>query len=132
MSTETNNDMQTKYKGYTIEPKRDFGDGYLSNGRVIKKGFVVCKGICNIMPGGAWFKTVAEAKDAISVLIRVRGNATRFWEIMQPFGYKLGQKVDDMDGTVTCGRFSALIENGIVVQRSDGRTTRTLVRKEAA
>jgi hypothetical protein len=70
-----------KYRGHTIEGKRDFGThGYLSNGKVIRKGWVVVKDFCNIMPGGTWFFSLSEARRAIDVLIRVKGNAQRFWE----------------------------------------------------
>lgn len=118
------------YCGYLIVPKRDFP---LESKQT---GFVVTDGMCNIMPGGCWFATVEEAKQAIDVLKSVNGNADRFWEIIQPFGYKLGQKVSDLDSVVVQGRFKAVIANGIVVKlvtkNLDGTvTTETLDEADA-
>ena len=111
--------MNTKHRGYTIEPKRDHTPA---------AGFVVTKNDCNIMPGGCWFDTVKEAKNAINVLIRVKGDSELFWEIMQPFQYThIGQKTGLEHSTVTCGRFKAVIENyrvvKLVTQNRDGTVT---------
>jgi hypothetical protein len=106
------------YRNHKIEPKMDFGPhGYLSDGKVIKKGWVVVKDCCNIMPGATWFASVSEAKNAIDVLLKVKGNARHFWEIMQPFKYKrVGQKADIQHGETVCGRFRAVIQNFKVVR----------------
>jgi hypothetical protein len=130
-------DMKTySYRGYVIGPKQDFGThGYLSNGKIIKKGWVVCYGPgarmdlrdapnmlvegCNAMPGATWFQTIKEAKHGIDVLIKVGGeqNSDKFWEIMHPFEYKhVGQKADFESGSVRKGRFAAIIENFKVVK----------------
>ena len=108
------------YRGHSIVPKRDFGStGYWMNGRFVKKGFVVVKDGCNVMPGACWFQTIEEAQHAIRVLIKTKGNDDHFWEIMQPFNYKVGQKVKGEPinpGTtsVSCGRFHAKIVGGVV------------------
>ena len=78
------------YRGFTIEPKRDFGpSGFYIGGKFIKRGYVVVKDGCNAMPGATWFYTVEDAKNAIDILIDVGGDdiwqpaasfAERFWE----------------------------------------------------
>lgn len=100
------------YRGHEIRPKRDFPFGSK------EKGFVVCQGICNVMPGGTWFKTRDEAVEAIDVLLEVKGDAGRFWEIMQPFEYThIGQKTPGIEnGSCECGRNKAVIEGGKVVK----------------
>jgi len=109
-----------RYRGFLIKPKRDFGNGYLSNGRVIKRGWNVVKDGCNIMPGATWFETPKKAKRAINVLLRVKGDAQKFWEIMQPFEFKrVGQKTTERDCTIRKGRFFVKIENGRVVEYRD-------------
>ena len=68
------------HRGFTIEPKRDFGPvGFYIDGALIKDGFVVVKDGCNPMPGAAWFRTIARAQYAIDVLIEVDGDADKFW-----------------------------------------------------
>lgn len=111
--------MVVRYRNFEIVPKLDFGThGYIDGkGRVIKAGFVVCQGDCNIMPGATWFETIKEAKNGIDVYIKVEGNADKFWEVMQPFEYKrVGQKSDIENGEVRQGRFYAKIENHRVVK----------------
>lgn len=81
-----------KFRGFTIEPKRDFGPtGFYIDGRFIKRGYVVVKDGCNAMPGATWFLTIADAKEAINVLIDVGGDdiwnresgySAKFWERM--------------------------------------------------
>jgi hypothetical protein len=76
---------------YRIVPKRDFGNGpgfWLPNaGDVgtkrygwVKSGFVVTDGMCNIMPGATWFRTVAEAHRALVIWVGCHGDAQEFWE----------------------------------------------------
>ena len=75
------------------------------------------------MPGAMWFFTVREAKRAIDVYKAVRGNAPRFWERMEPFGYKVGQRVPQVpfsmgatNQTIAQGRWTAKVVNGIVTK----------------
>lgn len=64
------------YRGFTVEPKRDFGPaGFLVDGRVTKIGYVVTRHGCNAMPGAVWFRSIEDAKDAIDVLIETGGGA---------------------------------------------------------
>ena len=101
----------TEYRGYTIQPKLDFGVDSTET------GFVVVQSGCNAMPGATWFKSVPEAKSAIDILIRVKGDAVRFWEIMQPFEYgRLGQRADFENGVCRSGRYTALIKNFKVIE----------------
>jgi hypothetical protein len=112
----------TIYRGHAIVPKRDFGTyGFFIKGRYVKKGFVVVKDGCNVMPGACWFRTIEEAQHAIRVLIKTKGNAEHFWEIMQPFGCVVGQKARDNgsfmgETSVSCGRFHAKIVGGVVTE----------------
>lgn len=123
--------MNTKYKNHSIEPKRDFDPGMVK-----QTGFVVVKNGCNVMPGGCWFNTVKEAKHGINVLLKVKGDADKFWEIMQPFKYRrLGQRSGSENAVVTQGRFSAVIENFKVVvlmvtNRNGSVTTRQVKGRE--
>lgn len=75
------------YRGYTIVPKRDFGNiAYQSNGCVYRKGYVVIGGeyrICNVMPGGIWFNSIVEAKDGIDTLIESKESGKDFWAIQK-------------------------------------------------
>lgn len=113
-----------RYKGFEIVPKRDLGpDGFFEKGCWIKHGWIVLKKGCNAMPAATWFRSLAGARRAIRVLLRVKGDAQRFWEVLQPFEYRrIGQRVDFEQGHVRKGRFLAVIENYRVVQlRSDLR-----------
>jgi hypothetical protein len=68
------------YRGFAVEPKRDFGPvGFYIDGRFVKDGFVVVKDGCNAMPGATWFRTIDSAKHAIDVFIDVDGDAYKFW-----------------------------------------------------
>jgi hypothetical protein len=99
------------YKGFEIKPKLDWTHA------ADQRGFVVVKDWCNVMPAACWFETVKEARHGINVLLKVKGNANRFWEIMQPFEFKrVGQKASFENGTVTQGRFKAIIQNFRVVK----------------
>ncbi|QIG70736.1 hypothetical protein EVB91_185 [Rhizobium phage RHph_I1_18] len=70
------------YERYRIKPKRDFsGKGYLLNGQWIRRGFVVTNGgMINVMPGATWFLTIADAMDALRILIEVNHNPELFWQ----------------------------------------------------
>lgn len=80
------------YRGFTIEPKRDFGpSGFYIGGRFVKRGYVVVKERCNAMPAATWFLTIEDAKQAIDVLIDVDGAdiwkrpasySDKFWECL--------------------------------------------------
>lgn len=111
------------YRGHKIEPKRDFGSGkgHLIDGKWVKKGWVVVKSNCNVMPGACWFQTIKEAKHGIDVLIQVGGekNSGAFWDIMHPFDYEVGKLAPDHTkghaSTVTKGKHWAVVgEDGIV------------------
>lgn len=76
---------------YRIVPKRDFGSGrgyWLPNAGntgtgkygFVKRGFVVTDGICNVMPGAAWFQTIPEAMRAIRVHMQT-GDTMAFWDL---------------------------------------------------
>jgi hypothetical protein len=109
------------YLGYKIETKRDHGSRPPKN-----PGWVVVgkyQGIycCNAMPGATWFHSLRSAREAICVLIAVEGekNAGLFWEVLQPFGYKVGDKEGHgCDSSITCGRYSATVKAGAVVKVS--------------
>ena len=113
-----------EYRGYSIKPKKDFGtQGFLIEGKWVKKGYVVVKDGCNAMPGATWFRTVAEAEEAIDVLIAVDGDAELFWELLQPFGHFPGEKNPSKsavvaDSVVQSGRFLAKIVGGVVSHRT--------------
>ena len=69
------------HRGFTVEPKRDFGpSGFYIGGKFIKHGFVVTKNGYNAMPGATWFLSVDDAKHAIDTFIDVNGNADKFWQ----------------------------------------------------
>lgn len=72
-------------KPYRIVPKRDFGagPGFWINRAWVKSGFIVTDGRCNIMPGACWFRSIAEAMDALTILLNVGHNADRFWDAMR-------------------------------------------------
>lgn len=112
-----------RYRGHEIKPKLDFGSGkgFLIKRKWVKKGWVVVKDFCNVMPGACWFQSLREARNGIDVLIKVKGNAEAFWEIMQPFEhepgvpYRRGLNVGGGSATITKGKHWAKIENGKVV-----------------
>jgi hypothetical protein len=66
---------------YRIVPKRDFPkNGFLINGKWVKRGFVVTRNGSNPMPGATWFQTVAEAHRAIKIYEAVGGDPVLFWK----------------------------------------------------
>lgn len=74
--------ISIEYRGYTIRPKLDMGGTpWLCNGNSIRRGYIVTKDHAQIMPGGAWFGSVIEAKAGIDILIAADGNGSRFWEL---------------------------------------------------
>lgn len=69
---------------WRIVPKRDFGSGpgFWIDGQWVKTGYVVTDGICNVMPGATWFRTVARASEALVIYVEVAaagGDAEEFW-----------------------------------------------------
>jgi len=88
--------MSEQYRGFTIQPKRDFDrNGFFIKGRVIREGFVVVRDGLNVMPAATWFFTVGHAKTGIDILIEVAGDkagrdfgeyAPRFWEEIKARG----------------------------------------------
>lgn len=66
------------YKGYEIKAKRDYADVLAyDRGFYLRDGFVVTKGIVNVMPGAVWFNNLDAARNAIDILDAV-GEAD-FW-----------------------------------------------------
>lgn len=68
-------------KRYRIKPKRDwprYGFYDAATRTNIKTGYVVTDGVCNVMPGATWFRTVADAFLAIEVH-KVTGDTQAFW-----------------------------------------------------
>jgi hypothetical protein len=64
---------------YRIQRKQDFGPmGFWIGGEWVRRGFVVTSGGANVMPGATWFRSIAEAMDAIAVLEKT-GNGPAFW-----------------------------------------------------
>ncbi len=56
------------YRGLAIEPKKDFGTvGFFLDGKYVKKGWLICKGMCNIVDGAGWFTTINKAKEYIDL-----------------------------------------------------------------
>lgn len=73
--------IDIEYKGFHIMPKRDFGGYPYSNVNTIRKGYVVVKDGCNVMPGATWAHSVIEAKEMIESYIEAEGNGDLFWKI---------------------------------------------------
>lgn len=72
------------YRGYQILPKRDFGrHGFLIDGKVVKRGYVVTDGMCNVMPGATWTQTIWRARELVDALIESQGNSDEFWRIVR-------------------------------------------------
>lgn len=57
------------YRGFTIAAKRDFDIGFLIDGFLVRAGYIVTDGVCEVMPGAVWFQTVQHAMKAIDDLI---------------------------------------------------------------
>lgn len=76
------------YRGYIIEPKRDFGPyGYRGDGgHVIRVGFLAVKDGCNATPGAGWYTSIAQARRGIDALIAAQGDAQRFYAIFRAGG----------------------------------------------
>lgn len=76
-------EYKLNYRGYTIQHKRDFGDGWhLIDGMPVRAGFVVVdQNGCLALPGACWDQTVAAAKESIDVLLAVGGDAKAFWHV---------------------------------------------------
>lgn len=75
---------------FRIVPKRDFGPGPgwwlpdagntgTGNYGHVKRGFIVTDGLCNVMPGACWFRSIPEALQAIETYCGVHGDAQAFW-----------------------------------------------------
>jgi len=75
--------MDTKYRGFTIKPKLDFGRyGFHIEGQIVREGFVVTDGSCNVLPGATWSQTVDGAKVLTDLHIKSKGDATKFWNLV--------------------------------------------------
>ena len=64
-----------EYRGFKIEQKRDFGEyGYLIPGKgLVKTGYVITDGRCNVMPGASWAITPSVARKMIDAYIAAGG-----------------------------------------------------------
>lgn len=78
-----------RYRGFVVEPKRDFvGRGFFIGGKFVKKGWVVVyppghrHAGCNAMPAATWDTTLRGARGMVDAFITARGNAARFWRIV--------------------------------------------------
>ena len=92
--TEVEVSTKTVWCGYTVEPKRDFGNQpHLIDGKWVSEGFVVTKGGVNVMPGATWFRTVEDALDGIAAYIVVDGDGDKFWALMRLA--KVGKRKQD-------------------------------------
>lgn len=57
------------YKGFEIVAKRDFGASmYYDQGFYQRDGFIVSKGMTNMIPGAGWFSSLEQAKEAADIL----------------------------------------------------------------
>lgn len=94
LDQETFRNLEIGARRFRIVPKRDFGSGSgfwcAGAGTVgterygwVKRGFVVTDGVCNIMPGATWFRSVADAMEAIKVYWEARGDGAEFWSLWQ-------------------------------------------------
>ena len=79
---------------YRIVVKRDFGKGpgfWLPGAGntgtekygFVKSGFVVTDGVCNVMPGATWFRSIRAALDGIRCLELSEGNSNLFWSLIR-------------------------------------------------
>ena len=115
-------DEKIAYKGYTIVPKRDFGNtAYQDRGNVTRRGYLVIQNHCNIMPGGAWFKSVLEAKVGIDILIDSQTTGQNFHEL-----YRARNGQEEETQPLRCPYCSGLlvaVDTGVVeVGEWDGHT----------
>lgn len=72
---------------YQIVPKQDFGPyGYYDadERKMIRDGFVVTDGICNVMPGASWFRTKQEAEIGI-VALKLVGDSPDWYTVFIAF-----------------------------------------------
>lgn len=78
-----------RYRGFTIEPKLDFGGHpFLTHGNVINTGWVVIsEDGCLAMPGASWSASILSARATIDIWIESGFNADKFWELMEPYRY---------------------------------------------
>lgn len=74
-------DIKIEYRGFIIQPKRDFGGYPYSNVNTIRKGYVAVRDGLNYMPGATWAGSVIEAKAMIDSYIEADGDGQKFWEI---------------------------------------------------
>jgi hypothetical protein len=78
--------ISIEYKGFTIRPKLDMGSTpWLVNGNEYRRGYIVTRNDIQIMPGGAWFTSVIEARFAIDILIEAREDGPTFWNLWNEY-----------------------------------------------
>lgn len=86
---------------YQIVPKQDFGHyGYYDAKRrcLIREGFIVTDGFCNVMPGATWFRTKEEAEIGIEAL-RLAGDNADFYAVYKALK-KQRDEIQNMMGGV--------------------------------
>ena len=78
--------ISIEYKGFTIRPKLDMGSSpWLVNGNEYRRGYIVTRNGVQVMPGGAWFDSVIEARAAVDILIESNGDAAAFWNLWNEY-----------------------------------------------
>lgn len=86
-----------EYGEYEFKPRNEQGwpdeDTY---------GYWVVKDHVNIMPGGCWFHTIAEARHGVKMLELAKGNANLFWLLMGNAGLTTTTDVGGVHDSITC------------------------------
>lgn len=74
--------ISIEYKGFTIRPKLDMGSSPWSvNGNDYRRGYIVIRNGVQVMPGGAWFHSVLEARVAIDLFVESGEDGPTFWNL---------------------------------------------------
>jgi hypothetical protein len=94
----------TEYAGFTIKPKRDFGErGFYDadTRRNVKEGWVIVKDGCNAMPGATWAHTQARATQMIDVFMAVDQDSQKFWHLLRAINAGEAEPVVKKKGEVS-------------------------------
>lgn len=74
---------QTTIAGYTIQPKRDFGNHpHLIQGEYVSVGWVITMDGANVVPGAGWAVTMKDARRMVGALMVAKGDAETFHGLM--------------------------------------------------
>jgi hypothetical protein len=74
---------QTVIAGYTIKPKKDFGNHpHLVRGEYVSVGWVITRGGANVVPGAGWATTMKDAKRMVGALVVAKGDPEVFHGLM--------------------------------------------------